>query len=364
MSVIETYQNADNLENDPSSIAEQSVGESAETPRKKQIRATTTWHNRVQEQKYPRSLVDWVSAFDLGPPELYEPLADKIDRGPVPYHPVWRENLFILKFMLSSRFYKAYFSVGIKLESAIAIGIQYTAYQIWFVTFAIHTVLRAHRFMGEYGTLNEHKRGRDIVPDVHYKRLHYALMIFIFVRNIGVFVLGKDRALKPSLSLWSPVKVGLFQIALDYFFYFYHRSTHEFDSLWFIHRQHHATKSPTPFMSLWADDYQDMIEWIIVPFLAYLVVNLTFAELYVASGYTLYVEAMGHSGIRAYWLHPLLGKVLQPFGMELAIEDHDLHHRHGRGGKNYGKQSRVWDVLFGTCAPREEEGIYASSKGQ
>lgn len=107
-------------------------------------------------------------------------------------------------------------------------------------------------------------------------------------------------------------------------------------------------------------------------------IHLSFAELFLASGYTLNVEAVGHSGIRAYWPHPLLAPVLGPLGMELAIEDHDLHHRYffsswlsnfnvdanvfryGRGGKNFGKQTRVWDVLFGTVAPREEEGIYAS----
>jgi sterol desaturase/sphingolipid hydroxylase (fatty acid hydroxylase superfamily) len=116
-------------------------------------------------------------------------------------------------------------------------------------------------------------------------------------------------------------------------------------------------------MSLWADDYQDALEWAIIPFLAYQVIHLSFAELWLASGYTLYVEALGHSGIRAYWPHPLLTPVLKPFGMELAIEDHDLHHRYGRGGKNYGKQTRVWDVVFGTVAPREEEIMYTSSHG-
>ncbi len=35
-------------------------------------------------------------------------------------------------------------------------------------------------------------------------------------------------------------------------------------------------------------------------------------------------------------------------------EDHDAHHRHGRAGLNYGKQSRVWDRIFGTAAEREE----------
>jgi sterol desaturase/sphingolipid hydroxylase (fatty acid hydroxylase superfamily) len=135
-------------------------------------------------------------------------------------------------------------------------------------------------------------------------------------------------------------------------------------------------------MSLWADNYQDILEWAIIPFLAYQVIRLSFAELWLASGYTLYVEAAGHSGIRAYWPHPLLTPALKPFGMELAIEDHDIHHRYtstqacmkiglllmltstvryGRGGKNYGKQTRVWDVLFGTAARREEDRIYVSS---
>lgn len=111
-------------------------------------------------------------------------------------------------------------------------------------------------------------------------------------------------------------------------FYVYHRSTHEFDSLWFIHRKHHATKSPTPTLAILADDYQECLEIAIVPFLATRIVGLSFAELYFASVYTAYVEAIGHSGIRAHWSTPILGPVLKPFGMDLVIEDHDLHHRY------------------------------------
>lgn len=59
-----------------------------------------------------------------------------------------------------------------------------------------------------------------------------------------------------------------------------------------------------------------------------------------------------------------VGPKLEPFGMELVVEDHDLHHRYGRGGKNYGKQTRIWDVLFSTVAPREEEAIYAADTQQ
>lgn len=47
--------------------------------------------------------------------------------------------------------------------------------------------------------------------------------------------------------------------------------------------------------------------------------------------------------------------LLRPFGCEIAIEDHDLHHRHGwQRSYNYGKQSRLWDSLFGTTGDRYE----------
>ncbi|KIM77950.1 hypothetical protein PILCRDRAFT_606638 [Piloderma croceum F 1598] len=325
---------------------------------KKQIRAPTTWHLKPK----PTSLADWIARHDLGPPGLYEPQPDEVDRGPVPHHSIWRENSFILRRLLLpllAQWAFLYFT-DIRIEGGMAVGIQFVIYEIYFIVFAIHVFHRCQYYMQKYGTLNEHKRGRDLVPDSHHDRVSYALVTFILIRNIGIFVLGQDSSEKPHLGIWSPMKIGAFQIVLDYFFYFYHRSAHEFDFLWFIHQQHHATKSPTPSLSLWADNYQDILEWAIVPFLAYKVVHLSFAELWLASGYTLYVEAMGHSGIRAYWSHPLLTPILKPFGMEIAIEDHDLHHRYGRGGKNYGKQTRVWDVLFGTAAPREEDRIYAS----
>ena len=43
--------------------------------------------------------------------------------------------------------------------------------------------------------------------------------------------------------------------------------------------------------------------------------------------YTIYVEMAGHSGLRAYHMHPLMGWFLEPLGVGLIVEDHDLHHR-------------------------------------
>lgn len=48
--------------------------------------------------------------------------------------------------------------------------------------------------------------------------------------------------------------------------------------------------------------------------------------------------------------------LLQKLGMDITLEDHDIHHRssyRGRGG-NYGKQTRIWDRVFGTVEDRVE----------
>jgi len=96
------------------------------------------------------------------------------------------------------------------------VGIQFLIYEIYFIAFAIHVLRRCQYYMQKYGTLNEHKRGRDLVPDSHHNRVSYALVAFVFIRNIGVFVLGKDFSQQPHLNIWSLIKVGAFQVVLDY----------------------------------------------------------------------------------------------------------------------------------------------------
>jgi hypothetical protein len=47
--------------------------------------------------------------------------------------------------------------------------------------------------------------------------------------------------------------------------------------------------------------------------------------------------------------------LMKMIGCELVLEDHDLHHRNGwRMSGNYGKVTRLWDRIFGTCMDRIE----------
>lgn len=82
----------------------------------------------------------------------------------------------------------------------------------------------------------------------------------------------------------------------------------------------------------------------------------SFYEWLFCAQYVMFTEIYGHSGLRVSvtTLNPLT-PLFQLCDVDLTIEDHDLHHRKGwRSSYNYGKQTRIWDRLFGTVHPRIE----------
>lgn len=93
--------------------------------------------------------------------------------------------------------------------------------------------------------------------------------------------------------------VELTDLTSDYFFYVYHRATHEVDALWFVHQKHHTTKHPTAILAILAGDYQEVLELFICPWAASAVVPMSFSELYITLCYTIYVEMMGVSASRS-----------------------------------------------------------------
>ncbi|KAK0539844.1 hypothetical protein OC835_000939 [Tilletia horrida] len=319
------------------------------------VRPKTTWHLKPVAEL---TLWEGIAAIDTCPPDVYRKRREDEKRsGPLPVQPAWFENIFVLVVGALGPSIHLLWNTAFpshKLHWAPA----FVIYHLSFIIFALVHVKRLHAKMVEYGVFDEQNRGRDMVDDKHVNNLGRSIFIYTVIRTLWPFaVKWRGEMANPfvGLSVWTPLKIAAWQIALDYWFYIYHRSTHEFDSLWWVHRQHHATKHPTPILSILADDVQEAIEIVVCPLLACLIApSLTFAEAHYVVVYTLYVEALGHSGIRAVWQHPVLGPILQPFGMDLAIEDHDLHHRYGRSGKNYGKQSRVWDRIFGTIGERIE----------
>lgn len=169
--------------------------------------------------------------------------------------------------------------------------------------------------------------GRDRIPDESVDSLAKGFIAYLVFRTLGDFVLFWNRNEQPlaNFSVYTPVKMFLWLMTLDYVFYCYHRSCHEVDWLWQVHQKHHQSRTPSPAHSILADNVQEVIEIALCPLVASLVVPLTFHELIVTFCYTTYVEVLGHSGIRADWSLPIMGPPLRLFGLDLMIEGAPIH---------------------------------------
>lgn len=192
----------------------------------------------------------------------------------------------------------------------------------------------------------------------------FGVAFFALVRpclTIAVLCATNGRG-PPSVSWYLPLELCLYPLVVDLWFYSYHRACHELDTLWKFHRTHHLTKHPIPVLASYSDLEQEIIEVILVPIASYLTLKcavgmpMHFFEWWICQAYILFEEVIGHSGLRIYAIAPsIISPILCYLGCELVIEDHDLHHRRGwRQSYNYGKQTRLWDRLLGTTAPRLE----------
>ncbi|GAA5936181.1 sterol desaturase family protein [Sporobolomyces koalae] len=306
------------------------------------------------KKKTQMNVAEFLCNLATCPASVHELKDEEIDRGPLPTHPIWKENVFILTRGLAPLVVQQlsyYFFPNYKWPLALA----YTFYFHAFVGFALSVVHRLNHYLVYYGTFDEKNIGRDRTPDKSVTHLAIGILAYMFVRTAVTFGLRYDKQAQPiNFSWYYPLKLAAWEVTLDYLFYCYHRLTHENDFLWSIHSHHHTTKHPTPILSILAESRQEFLEVFSIPLATSLLVPMSFSELYLTMCYTIYVEMMGHSGVRAYWTHPVLGWILRPFGMDLIVEDHDLHHRFGKSGKNYGKQTRIYDRIWGTCADRIE----------
>lgn len=236
-------------------------------------------------------------------------------------------------------------------------------YMAAFKLTAIHELHALRRLGHTYGFLDGDKHERDGVPDVGVAKVVHSLVSTATLRPMfSIFLAYRTSQTPDTISwLWLPLEIGLYGIILDFWFYWYHRLMHDVSSLWQYHRTHHLTKHPNPLLTLYADHEQEFFDIAGIPLLAFFSLKLMglpmgFYDWWVCHQYVMFAELAGHSGLRLHATPPnTLSWLLRMFDAELVIEDHDVHHRKGwRKSHNYGKQTRLWDRVFGTCHDRIE----------
>ena len=239
----------------------------------------------------------------------------------------------------------------------------YLFYAVAFKAIGIHE-MRLLRRLGHYtGFLDGDEHDRDGIPDTAVGKVINSVMSTSSFRPMFTIILAYKPSLPPSTInwYWLFIETGMYSIILDFYYYWYHRALHEVDALWKYHRTHHLTKHPNPMLTLYADFEQEVFDIAGIPLITYFTMRfigfpLGFYEWWIAHMYVMFTELAGHCGLRAAACAPnTLSWALDWVGGKIIIEDHDMHHRRGwKKSCNYGKQTMLWDTIFGTRGPRIE----------
>lgn len=321
----------------------------------------STWRKNPSTWSFPHRLLNFLdifSSFD----DREIPVHAKTD--PVPYLPDWKSHLWILVHAFAVLgIHEAYvLCTGRNLGHIGAFFLYMMAYQLN----AINLVWLFRRQAHIYGFFDGDQHQRDGVPDNNVGKAAYSILSTVFFRPLMTVMLvyKTDETPMDMNLLWLVAEIAAYSIILDFYFYWYHRAMHDVDFLWKFHRTHHLTKHPIPLLSAFADHEQEFIDILVCPLITYATMKLMgfpmgFYEWWVCYEYVIFAEAFGHSGLRVAGGPPsTVSWLLLLAGCELLIEDHDLHHRNGyRVTHNYGKQTRLWDRIFGTCRERVEGNL-------
>ena len=279
----------------------------------------------------------------------------------VPYLADWKSHLWILvhAFAILGIHQGYVYFTGRNLNRIAA----FFLYSYGYKFNAIRLVRLLRRLGHVHGFFDGDKHGRDGVPDNGVGKTLVSLLSTTTFRPMMTVMLAYKPSETPTSMnlLWLVAEVGAYSVILDFYFYWYHRAMHDIDSLWKYHRTHHLTKHPISLLSAFADHEQEFFDIIVCPLATWTTMKLMgfpmgFYEWWVCYEYVIFAEAFGHSGLRVCATPPSsVSWLMWLTGCELLIEDHDLHHRYGyRVSHNYGKQTRLWDRIFGTCRERIE----------
>ncbi|KAJ5735887.1 Fatty acid hydroxylase vlmA [Penicillium malachiteum] len=319
----------------------------------------STWRRMARSEWTP---FHWFfELIDVHPENLEQEVPIHLKEDAVPYVPDWSMHRWVIVHsVIPLLIQQAYIYWTGHNFGAIA---AFIFYGFAFKAIAIHELHVLRRLGHIHGFLDGDKHARDGVPDIGVAKVVRSLLSTSTFRPMFTVFFAYSTSQTPAdMSFpWLFVEVGLYGIILDFWFYWYHRVMHDFEPLWQYHRTHHLTKHPNPLLTLYADLEQEFFDIAGIPLATYFTMRLMgmpmgFYEWWICHQYVMYAELAGHSGLRVHATPPsTLSWLLRYFKAELVIEDHDLHHRKGwKKSYNYGKQTRLWDRIFGTCADRIE----------
>ncbi|CAL8339857.1 unnamed protein product [Gadus morhua 'NCC'] len=176
------------------------------------------------------------------------------------------------------------------------------------------------------------------LPSLFMRGLELTTYIFVW-NHFRMVVLPWD----------SPWTWWLAFLAVDFGYYWVHRSSHEVSFMWAAHQVHHSSEYYNLSTALRQSLVHHFLSWVFYLPMALAVPPSVFA---------VHIE---FNLLYQFWIHTEVIKDLGPLEWILNTPSHHRVH-HGRNlyciDKNYGGVLIVWDRLFGTFTPEKDKVVY------
>ena len=172
----------------------------------------------------------------------------------------------------------------------------------------------------------------------------------LFAAYLGLYAKARLFDLPPD----SWIVFGVCFVAVDFLYYWFHRTSHEAGALWAAHSVHHQSEEYNLSVALRQGAFQSFFSWVFYLPLAV----LGFAPV-------TFITCSALNTLYQFWIHTrLIGKM----GPIEWIFNTPSHHRvhHGRNpryiDRNHAGVFIIWDRWFGTFVPETEEPLYGVVK--
>lgn len=143
-------------------------------------------------------------------------------------------------------------------------------------------------------------------------------------------------------------------IGVDFFYYWFHRLSHEVNALWAAHIVHHQSEEYNLTVALRQSWFQSGFAW-------FFYLPLAFA------GFEpiMFLTVSAFNTLYQFWIHTRLIGNMGPLEWIINTPSHHRVH-HGSNPKyidrNHGGTLIIWDRLFGTFQKEEDEVVYGITK--
>ena len=229
----------------------------------------------------------------------------------------------------------------------------YITYAVPVFFLLIGIELLAARFEGKrYYRLN------DSINDLSCGIIERLLVVFIQTGLFAGYIFIYRHFALLDMENLSPAGKWVAAIALlfgvDLCFYWFHRMAHELNLPWAAHSVHHQSEEYNLTVALRQGAFEPAVAWVFYLPLAL----IGFPPLW-------FLAMSSFNTLYQFWVHTRLIGKLGPLEWVMNTPSHHRVH-HGRNPKyldtNYAGMFIIWDRMFGTFQPEEEEPVYGVTR--